>query len=102
MIVVEAAGEFQIGPPREWQRAQICSSTLVVRGTGGSRNMLMIVGLQMAVGVVALIIPAAVLEWGQPIEWSWRLVFAFLYTVAAPGLAAMPRAKRSRAPRGST
>ena len=63
-------------------------ATLVVRGTGGSRNMLMIVGLQMAVGAIALALPAAIFEWGAPIEWSWRLVLAFLYTVAAPGLAA--------------
>ncbi|MDO5605394.1 MAG: DMT family transporter [Paracoccus sp. (in: a-proteobacteria)] len=63
-------------------------ATLVVRGTGGSRNMLMIVALQMAVGSAALALPAAFMEWGMPIDWSWRLVLAFLYTVAAPGLAA--------------
>ncbi|WBU56874.1 DMT family transporter [Paracoccus sediminicola] len=63
-------------------------ATLVVRGTSGSRNMLMIVGLQMAVGAVALAVPAVVMEWGREIAWSWTLLFAFLYTVAAPGLAA--------------
>lgn len=63
-------------------------ATLVVRGTGGSRNMLMIVALQMAVGAAVLLPPALILEWGQHIEWSWQLVAAFLYTVAAPGLAA--------------
>ncbi|WBU64114.1 DMT family transporter [Paracoccus aerodenitrificans] len=63
-------------------------ATLVARGAGGSRNMLMIVGLQMAVGAVVLLLPAALMEWGQPIEWSWTLIFAFIYTVAAPGLAA--------------
>lgn len=63
-------------------------ATLVARGAGGSRNMMMIVALQMAVGAAVLILPAAVMEWGTPIDWSWRLVIAFLYTVLAPGLAA--------------
>ncbi|MFV0293453.1 MAG: DMT family transporter [Paracoccus sp. (in: a-proteobacteria)] len=63
-------------------------ATLVARGAGGSRNMLMIVALQMAVGAATLALPAAIMEWDQPIEWSWRLVLAFTYTVAAPGLAA--------------
>ncbi|WBU53271.1 DMT family transporter [Paracoccus sp. SCSIO 75233] len=63
-------------------------ATLVARGAGGSRNMLMIVGLQMAVGAVALLIPAIAFEWGQQIEWSWQLILAFTYTVAGPGLAA--------------
>lgn len=62
-------------------------ATLVARGAGGSRNM-MIVALQMAVGAAALAFPAAIFEWGQPINWSWKLVFAFVYTVAVPGLAA--------------
>lgn len=63
-------------------------ATLVVRGAGASRNMFMMVGIQMAVGAIALLIPAAVMEWGRPIAWSWRLVAAFIYTVIAPGLAA--------------
>ncbi|SDD91289.1 Threonine/homoserine efflux transporter RhtA [Paracoccus isoporae] len=63
-------------------------ATLVARGAGGSRNMLMIVGLQMAVGAAVLTLPAIAMEWGREIEWSWTLVLAFLYTVAAPGLAA--------------
>lgn len=63
-------------------------ATLVARGAGGSRNMMMIVALQMAVGAIVLAVPAAVTEWGQPIEWSWTLVFAFIYTVLAPGIAA--------------
>ena len=50
--------------------------------------LMMIVALQMAVGAVVLAIPAAAMEWGQPIEWSWQLVIAFLYTVIAPGIAA--------------
>ena len=63
-------------------------ATLVARGAGGSKNMMMIVALQMAVGAVVLAIPAAAMEWGQPIQWSWQLVIAFLYTVIAPGIAA--------------
>ena len=35
-----------------------------------------------------LAVPAALTEWGQPIDWSWRLGIAFLYTVLAPGIAA--------------
>ncbi|WBU60363.1 DMT family transporter [Paracoccus albus] len=63
-------------------------ATLVARGAGGSRNMMMIVAMQMAVGAIVLAVPAAITEWGQPIEWSWKLVFAFIYTVLAPGIAA--------------
>lgn len=63
-------------------------ATLASRGAGGSRNMMMIVGLQMAIGSLALLLPAAWLEWGQPIQWSWTLVWAFLYTVIVPGIVA--------------
>ena len=63
-------------------------ATLASRGAGGSRNMMMIVGLQMAIGSLALLLPAAWLEWGQPIHWSWTLVWAFLYTVIVPGIVA--------------
>jgi len=63
-------------------------ATLAARGAGGSRNMMTIVGLQMAVGALALLIPAMVLEWGRPVEWSGQLVWAFLYTVLAPGVGA--------------
>ena len=51
-------------------------ATLAVRGAGGGPNVMMIVGLQMAVGAVALVLPSAVLEWGRPFEWSGRLVGA--------------------------
>ena len=63
-------------------------ATLAARGAGGSRNMMMIVGLQMAVGALALIGPAVVVEWGRHVEWSTQLVLAFVYTVIAPGIAA--------------
>lgn len=63
-------------------------ATLSARGASGSRNMMMIVGLQMAVGSLVLALPAAWLEWGQPVTYSWTLGVAFLYTVVAPGIAA--------------
>lgn len=63
-------------------------ATLAVRGTGGGRNLLMAVGAQMAVGALALAIPAVLLEQGRPIAWSWGLTIAFLYTVIAPGIVA--------------
>ncbi|MBP8931012.1 MAG: DMT family transporter [Paracoccus sp.] len=63
-------------------------ATLAARGAGGSRNMMMIVGLQMAVGALALIGPAAAMEWGRPVDWSPQLVLAFVYTVLAPGIGA--------------
>lgn len=63
-------------------------AAISARGAGGSRNMMMIVGLQMVVGSVALAVPAAAMEWGRPIAWSWELVLAFIYTVIAPGIVA--------------
>lgn len=63
-------------------------ATLVARGAGGSKNMMMIVALQMAVGAIVLAVPAVLLEWGEPLVWTWELVAAFVYTVLAPGLAA--------------
>lgn len=63
-------------------------ATLAVRGAGGGPNVMMIVGLQMAVGAVALALPSAVLEWGQPFEWSGRLIGALVYSVLVPGILA--------------
>ncbi|WP_347266935.1 DMT family transporter [Paracoccus sp. (in: a-proteobacteria)] len=63
-------------------------ATLAARGAGGSRNMMMIVGLQMAVGAVALLPPALLLEWGAPVDWSAALIVAMLYSIAVPGIAA--------------
>ncbi|MFV0301242.1 MAG: DMT family transporter [Paracoccus sp. (in: a-proteobacteria)] len=63
-------------------------ATLVLRGTGGSRNVLMMVALQMQVGALALLPLAVAIEsWGD-IQWSWKLIWAFLYTVLGPGLLA--------------
>lgn len=66
----------------------LAAATLSARSAGGSPNMMMIVGLQMVVGAVTLVIPAVMMEWGQPIQWSWGLAFAFIYTVFVPGILA--------------
>ncbi|MFC6710426.1 DMT family transporter [Paracoccus cavernae] len=66
----------------------LAAATLSARGPGGSSNMFMIVGLQMAVGAVTLLPVALFLEWGQPIHLSGKLAFAFIYTVIAPGILA--------------
>lgn len=63
-------------------------ATLAARGAGGSRNMMMMVGLQMAVGAVLLLVPAVLMEWGRPVAWSAGLLWAFAYTVAVPGIGA--------------
>ena len=63
-------------------------ATLAVRGAGGGPNVMMIVGLQMAVGAVALVLPSAVLEWGRPFEWSGRLIGALAYSILVPGILA--------------
>ncbi|MFT4014325.1 MAG: DMT family transporter [Paracoccus sp. (in: a-proteobacteria)] len=63
-------------------------ATLAARGVGGSRNIMTIVAMQMAVGALALALPALVMEWGRPVHWSGPLVFSFIYTILAPGVAA--------------
>ncbi len=63
-------------------------ATLSVRtasATGG--NLLMVVGLQMLIGAAVLAVPAVALE-SWEVNWSWRLVLAFIYTTLVPGLAA--------------
>ena len=62
-------------------------ATLTVRGASSGGNVMMIVGLQMLVGSVTLGMIAPFLETWQ-LNWSPRLVWAFLYTVIAPGLLA--------------
>ncbi len=63
-------------------------ATMAVRGASGAGgNLLMIVGMQMLVGSLVLIVPAMVLEVPE-VNWTWRLVAAFSYTVLVPGLAA--------------
>lgn len=62
-------------------------ATLAVRGASSGGNLLMIVGLQMLVGSAVLAIPALTFETFE-VNWSWRLVLAFLYTTLIPGLTA--------------
>ena len=62
-------------------------ATLAVRGAASGGNFLMVVGLQMMVGAV---LTGSIGLATEPlvIEWSTRLVVAFLYTTLVPGLAA--------------
>ncbi|URF48601.1 DMT family transporter [Dinoroseobacter shibae] len=62
-------------------------ATLALRTASSGGNLLMVVGLQMLVGAVALALvglPTETLE----VTWSWQLVVAFAYTTLVPGLAA--------------
>lgn len=66
----------------------LAAATLTVKSaSSGGGNLLMIVGLQMIVGSVALLIPALALE-TLSVQWSTTFVVAFLYTTLLPGLAA--------------
>lgn len=67
--------------------AALAAATLSIRGTSGSRNFLMVVGLQMLIGAVALT-PFALLFESWDVTWTPRLMLAFGYTVLIPGLAA--------------
>ena len=62
-------------------------ATLAVMGATSGGNVLMIVGLQMLVGSVALLGPAIALETWD-VTWTWQLVVAFAYTTLVPGLVA--------------
>ncbi len=62
-------------------------ATLMVRGATSGGNFLMIVGLQMLVGSVALGIVGLSTETLE-IAWSWSFIAAFVYTTLIPGLAA--------------
>lgn len=62
-------------------------ATLSVRGATSGGNFLMIVGLQMLVGCLALGLATAVFETPH-FTPSWRLLAAFSYTTLVPGLAA--------------
>ena len=65
----------------------LTAATLLVRGATSGGNFLMIVGLQMLVGCVALALATLAFETPR-LEPSWRLFFAFTYTCLVPGLAA--------------
>ena len=62
-------------------------ATLSMRGASSGGNFMMVVGLQMLVGSIVLIGPAAALETWD-VTWSPRLIVAFTYTTLVPGLAA--------------
>ncbi len=62
-------------------------ATLAVRGAGGGKNMLMIVGLQMLVGA-AVLAPFGIWLEDPNVTLSTPLVLAFVYTTLIPGLAA--------------
>lgn len=62
-------------------------ATLTVRGTSAGGNVMMVVGLQMLVGSLTLGLIAPFFETWQ-VTLNARLVWAFLYTVIVPGLAA--------------
>jgi drug/metabolite transporter (DMT)-like permease len=63
-------------------------ATLAMRGaSSGGGNLMMVVGLQMIVGAVALLPPALIFE-SFDVTWSTSLVVAFLYTTLMPGLLA--------------
>ncbi|MEJ6393443.1 DMT family transporter [Gymnodinialimonas sp. 2305UL16-5] len=66
----------------------LAAATLTVRSASSDGgNLLMIVGLQMLVGSVALLLPAMLLEVPQ-VDWTMPFVVAFVYTTLMPGLAA--------------
>ena len=61
-------------------------ATLAVRGSGGGRNVLMAVGVQMLVGAAALLLPAIMLEWGRPVTWSLPATVGLTFSILMPGL----------------
>lgn len=62
-------------------------ATLTVKGASSGGNLLMVVGLQMLVGAVALGAISAMTE-TLSVRWSHAFVAAFFYQIAIPGLAA--------------
>lgn len=62
-------------------------ATLTVRGASSGGNLLMVVGLQMLVGCVALSIATALFETPQ-VNLTTPLIIAFIYTCFVPGLLA--------------
>ncbi|MBN2907423.1 MAG: DMT family transporter [Rhodobacteraceae bacterium] len=66
----------------------LTAATLSVRGASSGGNVLMIVGLQMLVGAVALGLAALGVGEVWDVSWSWKLAAAFGYTTLFPGLIA--------------
>ncbi len=65
----------------------LTAATLAVRGASSGGDVLMVVGVQMLIGSLALAGPAVMLEQWE-VTWSLRLILAFAYTTLVPGLVA--------------
>ena len=65
----------------------LATATLFVQGASSGGNFLMVVGLQMLVGAMALGIVGVASE-EMVVDWTWQLVVAFIYTTLVPGLLA--------------
>ena len=66
----------------------LAAATLTVKSASSDGgNLLMIVGLQMIVGSVALFFPAIAFE-TFAVDWTTPFILAFIYTTLMPGLAA--------------
>lgn len=66
----------------------LAAATLTVKSASSDGgNLLMIVGLQMVVGSVALLFPALAFE-TLTVDWTTPFILAFIYTTLMPGLAA--------------
>ncbi|MEE9454299.1 MAG: DMT family transporter [Paracoccaceae bacterium] len=61
-------------------------ATLSLRSFSSTRNVMMVVGLQMLVGSIVLF-PASLMFETWHVTWSWPLILAFSYTTLVPGLA---------------
>jgi len=62
-------------------------ATLSMRGASSGGNFMMVVGLQMLVGALALLGPALAFETWD-VVWNTRFIIAFGYTTLVPGLVA--------------
>ncbi|MBF9029490.1 EamA family transporter [Rhodobacterales bacterium HKCCE3408] len=65
----------------------LTAATLTVKSASGSGNLLMVVGLQLMAGGLALLPFAALFE-PVAVDWTPALAAAFLYTTFIPGLLA--------------
>jgi drug/metabolite transporter (DMT)-like permease len=62
-------------------------ATLAVRGASSGGNVMVVVGFQMLIGSAALWGPALVFE-SWAFNWTPTVIFAFVYTILAPGILA--------------
>ena len=67
--------------------AALAVATLSVKGATSGGNFMMVVGLQMLIGGAILSVVALSTE-TLIVEWSWKLVAAFVWTLLVPGLGA--------------